>query len=361
MTSPNLLAGVSQTTIVTPRYRTRLLAAGDPKGTPVVFIHGNVSSARFFEETLVSLPPRLRGLAVDLRGYGDAEALPVDATRGLRDFSDDLRAVLTHADVGTKERKVHLVGWSIGGGVVMQYAIDHPEHVASLTLLAPMSPYGFGGTRDASGALSWDDAAGSGAGTANAEFKNRLASKDASEESNFSPRKVMNQFYFKPPFRVARAREDLFVEEILKMVVGDDNYPGDAAASVNWPGLAPGKRGVNNAISPRYVNLSAFAKIAKIEPRPDVLWIRGAEDQIVSDTSLFDFGFLGQLGAIPGWPGKDVFPPQPMIGQVRAVLDAYRAAGGKVREEVLPGVGHSPSIEAPDAFLRLLLSSLEGR
>lgn len=358
MPSPSLLTGVSQTFVATARYRTRLLAAGAKAGAPVVFIHGNASSARFFEETLVALPPRLRGLALDLRGFGDAEAAPVDATRGLRDFSDDLRAVLTHPDVDTKERKVHLVGWSLGGGVVMQYAIDHPEHVASLTLMAPISPYGFGGTRDAAGALCWDDAAGSGGGTAAPEFRRRLAEKDRSEESDFSPRKVMNQFYFKPPFRVEKAREDLLVDEVLKMVVSDDGYPGDAVASVNWPGVAPGKRGINNAMSPRYTNLGAFAKI---EPRPDVLWIRGSEDGVVSDTSAFDFGFLGQLGAIPGWPGKDVFPPQPMVSQTRAVLDAYQAAGGKVREEVLPGVGHSPSIEAPDAFLRLLLSFLEGR
>src|SRR5262249_26480666 len=159
--------GVSQTTVATSRYRTRLLAAGDPTGTPVVFIHGNCSSSRFFDETLAALTPRARALALDLRGFGDAEAAPLDATRGLRDFSDDVHAVLTEPAVGLAGQKVHLAGWSLGGGVVMQYAMDHPEHVASLTLIAPISPYGFGGTRDASGALSWDDAAGSGGGTAN--------------------------------------------------------------------------------------------------------------------------------------------------------------------------------------------------
>ncbi|HLL07010.1 MAG TPA: hypothetical protein VK539_40920 [Myxococcaceae bacterium] len=33
-----------------------------------------------------------------------------------------------------------------------------------------------------------------------------------------------------------------------------------------------------------------------------MLRIRGADDQIVSDTSLFDFGLLGSLSAVPGWP-----------------------------------------------------------
>ena len=80
-------------------------------------------------------------------------------------------------------------------------------------------------------------------------------------------------------------------------------------------------------MAPNYCNLSAFAAIT---PRPPVLWVRGADDQIVSDTSLFDFGFLGQLGAVPGWPGAEVFPPQPMVGQMRAVLDRIPGGGGRV-------------------------------
>jgi pimeloyl-ACP methyl ester carboxylesterase len=354
MSSPSPLSR----TISTSRGRTRLLSSGDAAGPPVVFIHGNVSSAAFFAETLTALPPRFHALALDLRGFGDAEARRVDATRGVRDFSDDLRALLLHPDVGVEGRKVHLVGWSVGGGVAMQYAIDHAGDVASLTLLAPMSPYGFGGTRDAAGAPCSPDYTGSGGATANAEFKRRLAEKDASEESDVSPRKLMNQFYFKPPFRLDRAREDVLVEEMLKIAVGDDNYPGDTATSALWPGVSPATRGVNNAISPRYTNLAGFSRI---DPRPDVLWIRGADDAIVSDTSLFDLGFLGQLGAVPGWPGAEVYPPQPMIAQMRAVLDAYRTAGGRVREEVLPGVGHSPHIEAPEAFLGLLTAFLDGR
>ena len=358
MNSPTLLSRASSRTITTARGRTRLLSSGDPAGPPVVFVHGNVSSAVFFTETMAALSPRYHALALDLRGFGDAEALPVDATRGLRDFSDDLRALLVHPDVGAEGRKVHLVGWSVGGAVIMQYAVDHPNDVASLTLLAPMSPHGFGGTRDASGAPCSPDHVGSGGGTANAEFKQRLADKDAGEESAVSPRRLMNQFYFKPPFRLGQTREDELVAEMLKIVVSDDNYPGDLVASPQWPGVAPGTRGVNNALSPRYVDLSGFARI---DPRPDVLWIRGADDAIVSDTSLFDLGFLGQIGAVPGWPGAEIYPPQPMIAQTRAVLDAYRNAGGKVREEVLPDVGHAPHIEAAEAFNKLLDGFLGGR
>lgn len=350
-------SSITSRVITTPRLRTHVLESGPRDGTPVLFVHGNCSSARFFEQTMTSLPGGYRAIAPDLRGYGDSEGAPIDATRGVRDFADDLAALLQSPELGVSG-KVHVVGWSIGGGVALQLAIDHGDLVGKIVLEAAMSPYGFGGTRGTSGEPCFSDFAGSGGGTANPEFVKRLKEKDASEESAFSPRKVMNDYYFKPPFRVEKQREDLFVAEILKMLVDEDHYPGDLSMSSNWPTLAPGKRGVNNCISPAYCNLSRFAEIA---PTHDVLWIRGEVDQIVSDTSLFDLGFLGKLGAVPGWPGDEVFPAQPMVGQLRAVLDAYAARGGKVREEVLPNVGHSPHIEAHDVFVGHLVRHLESK
>jgi pimeloyl-ACP methyl ester carboxylesterase len=345
MSAP-LSEGVTSRIIDTPRLRTHTLTAGPEDGAPVALVHGNVSSARFFEETLLALPERYWGIAPDLRGFGASETKPVDSRRGLRDFADDLHALFTSTGL-VGERKPHLVGWSMGGGVSMQYAIDHPDNVASVTLIDTLSPFGYGCTKDAQGSLCWPDGAGSGGGTANPDYVQRLKAGDRGEDSPNSPRNVLNAFYFKPPFRAAPAREEVYLDEILRMVVGDDNYPGDGVAAPNWPGVGPGQRGVNNAMSPLVCNLSAFASIS---PQPAVLWIRGADDQIVSDVSLLDFGTLGQLGYVPGWPGVDVFPSQPMVAQIRAVLDQYRAAGGNYEEAVIADCGHSPHIEKPDEF-----------
>src|SRR3712207_8259451 len=93
----------------------------------------------------------------------------------------------------------------------------------------------------------------------------------------------MNAFYFKPPFRAPKDREEAYVSSMLSTRVGDDGYPGDTTSSENWPNVAPGTGGMNNAISPKYCDLSAFARI---EQGPDVLWIRGSDDPIVSHTSL---------------------------------------------------------------------------
>ncbi len=43
--------GVHSAVVGTPRLETHLLHAGPEDGTPVVFVHGNASSSRFFGET----------------------------------------------------------------------------------------------------------------------------------------------------------------------------------------------------------------------------------------------------------------------------------------------------------------------
>jgi pimeloyl-ACP methyl ester carboxylesterase len=357
MADPALLEGVTAKIVDTPRLRTHLLAGGAEGGAPVLFVHGNTSSSRFFEEALAALPPEADywGLAPDLRGFGGSEPKPLDATRGLGDFSDDLYALAVA--LGLRVRMVHLVGWSVGGMVMMRYAMDHPDTVASLTLVNPMSPYGFGGTKDAFGTPCWPDYAGSGGRTTNPEFVRRLKEGDRSEQHPSSPRNVMNAFYFKPPFRAPKQREEVLLSSMLSTKVAEENYPGDTARSRNWPNVAPGIRGMNNAISPKYCDLSGFARI---DPKPPVLWIRGTDDALVSDASLLDFGYLGILGVVPGWPGEDVYPPQPMVSQVRAVLESYTSSGGSYREEVVEGCGHSPQVEKPEEFRRALLGFLEG-
>ncbi len=283
--------------------------------------------------------------APDMRGYGDSQVLPVDGTRGVRDFSDDLDAFINALDLNT----FHVLGWSLGGNIVMQYAIDHPGKIRSLTLESPGSPFGFGGTKDAVGTPTWSDFAGSGGGTANPDFVQRIAQGDRGNEQ-FSPRTTINTFYYKPPFRTSPDREEIYLSSLLTTKVTPGNYPGDMTTSENWPNVAPGTLGVNNALSPKYMNQDNFANMST---KPPVLWIHGSDDQIVSDTSFFDFGFLGQIGAVPGWPGAEAYPPQPMKTQVRTVLERYQANGGKFQEVQLAGCGHSPHVEKQEEVLQL--------
>jgi pimeloyl-ACP methyl ester carboxylesterase len=109
-------------------------------------------------------------------------------------------------------------------------------------------------------------------------------------------------------------------------------------------------------MAPKHHDVS---RIVDLAAKPPVLWIRGSKDVIVSDESLFDLATLGKLGAVPGWPGEDVAPPQPMVAQTRAVLERYAAAGGSFREVVLDA-GHSPMVERRDEFQAALAEHLAG-
>ncbi|GIF48689.1 pimeloyl-ACP methyl ester carboxylesterase [Asanoa ferruginea] len=329
-----------------------VLVAGPADGPPVLMIHGNCSSADFWRPLLGHLPPNLRIVAPDLRGYGATDAAPVDATRGLRDFADDVAALLDAPELFPAGAKPLVVAHSMGCGVAMQLLVDHPDRVGALLLEAPLSPYGFGGTRDLDGTPTTADFAGTGAGTANPDFVARLAAKDRGGDEPTSPRTVMRTAYVADPASLGDD-EELLLDTVLSTVIGDDNYPGTSVASANWPGVGPGDRGVLNTMAPNHFRI-AEALVA-VPNKPHITWVRGDRDAIVSDTSLFDLSYLGSLGFVPGWPGAEASPPQPMVGQTRAVFDRYEAAGGGYREVVYAGCGHSPHLERPAEFVAELL------
>jgi len=345
------MEGIGARIVETPRVAAQVLErdAGSPRRT-VVFVHGNVSSSLFWQPTMLALPSDVRALAIDLRGFGGTQAMPVDATRGVRDFSDDVAAVLDTLETGP----VDLVGWSMGGGVVMQLLLDRPELVRSLMLVAPVSPYGFGGTAGPDGRLLREDCAGTGGGGANPGFVAALAAGDTSDGTPVSPRSVFRAAYMAPSAEPA-VLEDLWVESMLSTVTGVDNYPGDAVEAAGWPGFGPGRRGVLNTMAPCWFDVSGIVDLAAKVP---VLWVRGDADAIVSDNSLFDLNHLGALGAVPGWPGAEEAPAQPMIAQTRAVLELYAERGGSYREVTFAGCGHSPHLERPGAFLDALVEHL---
>ena len=345
----SLLPGIAAHTVQTARLRSNVLTRTDrPEGgVPVVFVHGNVSSSLFWQPLMLSLPPEIDALAVDLRGFGDTETAPVDGSRGLRDFSDDVAEVVDELGLGP----VHLVGWSMGGGVAMQYALDHP--LRSLTLINPVSPYGFGGTGH-DGRLLTPDAAGTGGGGANPDFVARLASGDRSEESQTSPRSVYASAYVKPGLHL-RARRPVGGVDAEHGHRGGQLSRRRHAERVTGLGSRRVGGGVLNTMAPTHLDLTG---IVDIDPKPPILWIRGADDLIVSDTSYFDLNFLGQIGAVPGWPGAEVAPPQPMVSQTRAVFDAYADRGGRYRELVLPDCGHSPHLEHPAQVRAAILDHL---
>ncbi len=352
-----LLPGVRSRLVPTARLIQHVYASGPDDGEPILLLHGNLSSGRFFEDLAAALPsylPEVLALAPDLRGFGATERRVADATRGVRDYSDDAHALAGALGLGP----LHLVGWSLGGNVALQYLLDHPAQVRSLTLIAPGSPYGYGGSHGALGQPNYADYAGSGAGLVRPEVVRHLRARDFGVASLFAPRAMFRQGYVKSHLRIARAREDALVEQMLLAATGAEHYPGDSLPSPNWPHTAPGVYGPNNAVSPKYLNQSALAEVRAKVP---ILWLRGANDRLVGDAALTDPATLGKLRLMGRWPGEAVCPPQPMVTQTRALLQRYAARGGAYWEEVLPNCGHSPHIEHPHLVAALLRRFLGAR
>jgi pimeloyl-ACP methyl ester carboxylesterase len=346
------LDGITATTITTDRITSRVLTTGPADGTPVLFLHGNLSSATWWEETMLRLPDAYLAIAPDQRGFGEADVdAKVDATRGMGDFVDDAIALMDHLG----HERFHLVGNSLGGVIVWWLLARHAERIMTVTQADPGSPYGFGGTKDVTGTPTCDDFAGSGGGLINPELVRLIGEGDTGTDSMFSPRAALRALVWKPP--VIPDREDAFVASLLQIHLGDDGYPGDKVASANWPFVAPGERGVNNALSPKYA--IDPGEIIAVASKPPVLWVRGAVDLAVSDNAASDPGTWGPMGLVPGYPGADTYPPQPMLGQIRSVLDAYATAGGIYSEEVIEDCGHVPFIEKPDDFDRVFHAHLD--
>ena len=338
--------GITSRFVEANSIKQHILESGEASASKkVLLIHGNLASATWWEEVMLALDAAsYHCVAADLRGYGNSEAAPVDATRGWGDMVDDLHALV--ASLGWQ--KYHIVGHSMGGTVVFNYLLQYAAEVQGVTVIAPGPPYGFGAVKDVHGNPNFEDFAGSGGGLANPELIRNIKEQNRGDDNNFAPRVVANTLFWKPPYK--HPREDAIVESYLAVALGDDNYPGTSVPSANWPGSAPGERGVFNALSPKY---DKGHKIIDIANKPPILWIRGDSDTIVSNTSTSELGYLGKLGLVPGWPGEDVFPPQPMIDQTRHVFEQYTSNGGTFTEHVFAECGHSPQAEKFDEFMQL--------
>lgn len=109
-------------------------AAGD--GEPVVLIHGMLANAECWEFTHNDLSRSHTVITPDLPGHGRSQA-------GLHPYGLEFYARWLHALVGILGiERFALVGHSMGGGIALHYALQHPEH---LTRLALSNPLGVGG------------------------------------------------------------------------------------------------------------------------------------------------------------------------------------------------------------------------
>lgn len=97
----------------------------------LALLHGFGGSRAGWDRVVAHLPTDLPLLRYDLRGFG---ASTMDDDTPEYSHADDLLALLDRLDIA----KIAVCGLSLGGGVALNFALDHPDRVSKLVLICPM-------------------------------------------------------------------------------------------------------------------------------------------------------------------------------------------------------------------------------
>jgi pimeloyl-ACP methyl ester carboxylesterase len=100
------------------------------EGEPLLLLHGGLGSIDMFTPILPILAAHRQVIGIDLHGHGRT-ALG-DRPISLIDMGDDMAAILKELGYG----QVDALGYSMGAGVALRLAVQHPETVRRLALVS---------------------------------------------------------------------------------------------------------------------------------------------------------------------------------------------------------------------------------
>ena len=106
------------------------VSMGNPKGTPVVLIHGYTDNARDWVPLVPYLAPQFRLILVDIRGHGRSAKPECCYTR--LDFAYDIKLLLDALHV----ERADIVGHSLGSIIAQTFAEFWPERTQRVVLIA---------------------------------------------------------------------------------------------------------------------------------------------------------------------------------------------------------------------------------
>lgn len=99
---------------VTTTDSTRLWIDVHGRGRPLIFIHGWTMSSAFFRRQ-IALAEHHQVITINLRGHGKSQSVLRGHT--IPRYARDIREIIRSLDL----RDIFLIGWSLGGSVVMDY------------------------------------------------------------------------------------------------------------------------------------------------------------------------------------------------------------------------------------------------
>lgn len=97
-------------------------------GFPLILLHGNGEDHTYFEHQIEHFSKMFRVLAVDTRGHGQSPRGTAPFTIG--QFADDLLHFMDAHGIA----KAHLLGFSDGGNIALDFVMKYPDRVEKLVL-----------------------------------------------------------------------------------------------------------------------------------------------------------------------------------------------------------------------------------
>ena len=102
---------------------------GERATAPLVLLHGGLLTIDLsFGELLSDLAACRQLIATELQGHGRTADIDRDVDLGY--LAGDVAALLDHLGID----RADVLGFSLGGGVALQFALDHPDRVGRLIL-----------------------------------------------------------------------------------------------------------------------------------------------------------------------------------------------------------------------------------
>jgi branched-chain amino acid transport system permease protein len=115
--------------IETPRLRFSCRSSGANDGIPLLLLHGSYATSRWWTQFFPALPTEIYALAPDLRGCGGSDK-PMHGY-SIEDQAADLSALVDALNWDG----FHLMAHSTSGAIAVEYVLNHPQRVETLTLV----------------------------------------------------------------------------------------------------------------------------------------------------------------------------------------------------------------------------------
>jgi len=269
----------------------------------IVLIHGNFSSSLYYMPLMDRLPENFKVYAMDLRGYGDSSY--IQRISSLKDFANDVSLFMD----ALKIPSAVIVGWSLGGGVAMEFAAHHPKKTEKLVLIDSTTHKGYPVfKKDEKGQMVFGS-----------------TYKDADEMS-------LDPIQVKPLVEALKAGNFDFIKYIYDITI----------YTVNKPSIEDNKIYIGESLKQRNLPDADFALAAQNMSDIPLPYSKG--DNTIQ---------LIKAPVLHIWGTRDITVPEMMI---QANIEAIKSKSTYIKYE---NCGHSPLVDKPDELTKAIIDFIK--